>query len=344
MDFSKIWNSWSDAESFSGVFSVSGEHGVIYEKCCGFRNRSENLLINSDTAFGIASGTKMFTGIAVCKLIDDKRLSLMDRLWDVLPYDLGQIDKRVNIFHLLTHTSGIGDYIDEETENSMEQLQSLYEQYPVYLWERLDYYLQMITPLQPKFEPGTRYGYSNAGFIMLGLVIEAISGISYQQFVHDTIIAPCKLEHTGYYRMDSLPANTAYGYMQDDDTGLWQTNIFNLPILGGSDGGLFTCAKDLDRLWRAIFSNEILSAYMTLSFLKSQISMREDGEHSDCYGLGVYVKNKADSSSIYYAVGGDFGVEFFTAYFPNKRIVASALANTEISAFSLLKALFSCVD
>ena len=344
MDFSKIWNSWSDAESFSGVFSVSSGQGVIYEKCCGYRNRSENLLNNSNTAFGIASGTKLFTGLAVCKLIDDKKLSLEDRLWDVLPYDLGQINKSVTVFHLLTHTSGIGDYIDEEDENEMEQLQSLYEQYPVYLWERLEYYLPMITPLPQKFEPGTRYGYSNAGFIMLGLVIETLSGLTYQQFVQDTIITPCKLEHTGFYRMDSLPANTAYGYMQDDDTGLWRTNVFYIPILGGSDGGLFTCAKDLDRLWRAVFSNEILSADMTLSFLKSHVNRHGGDDYSECYGLGVYAKNKADGSSIYYAVGGDFGVEFFTAYFPKEKIVASLLANTETSAFSLLKALFSFVS
>ena len=119
MELINIWNNWSDADSFSGVFSVSGAQGVIFEKCCGLRNRGENLPNGSDTAFGIASGTKLFTGLAVCKLIDEGKLSLVDRLWDVLSYDLGQIDKSVTIFHLLTHTSGIGDYIDEETEDSV---------------------------------------------------------------------------------------------------------------------------------------------------------------------------------------------------------------------------------
>jgi len=342
--FNKVWNSWSDADSFSGVFSVSCEQGIIFEKCCGFRNRSDNLPVNSDTAFGIASGTKMFTGLAVCKLIDDKKLSLTDRLWDVLPYDLGQIDKGVTIFHLLTHTSGIGDYIDEEAENCMEQLQSLYEKYPVYLWERLEYYLQMITPLPPKFEPGTRYGYSNAGFVMLGLVIEAISGIPYQQFVQETIIAPCRLDHTGYYRMDALPVNTAYGYIQDDDTELWRTNMFSMPIIGGSDGGLYTCAKDLDRIWRAVFSNVILSADTAQLFLKPQVDMGGEDEHNGYYGLGVYIKLTNDKNPIYFAVGGDFGVNFFTAYFPAKQIVASALANTELNNYPLLDALFSLAN
>ena len=63
----------------------------------------------------------MFTDLAVCKLIEAGKLSLDDKLWDILPYDLRQIDKRVSIFHLLTHTSGIGDYLDEEWENSYEK-------------------------------------------------------------------------------------------------------------------------------------------------------------------------------------------------------------------------------
>lgn len=340
MDLTRIWESWPDAGRFSGVFSVSDERGVIFEACRGYRNKSEKLLNQSSTAFGIASGTKLFTGLSVCKLIDEKRLSLDDRLWDVLPFDLGQIDKRVTMFHLLTHTSGVGDYIDEESQNSMAQLQALYRQYPVYLWERLSYYLPMIAPLAPKFEPGARYGYSNAGYVLLGLVVEAVSGLSYQQFVRDAIITPCNLGHTGYYRMDCLPPDTAYGYMQSGGGDSWRTNFFHMPVLGGADGGLFTCAVDLDALWRALFSHKILSEEMTCRFLHAQVAMGGSGEHDGHYGLGVYLKRKGDHS-VYYAVGGDFGVNFFTAYFPKQKIVASALANTEIDNYPLLHAIIT---
>lgn len=262
MDFEKIWRNGTDAESFSGVFSVSDENGVLFEKCCGLRNLSEGLPNNRDTAFGIASGTKLFTGLTVCKLIEAGKLSLDDMLWDVLPYDLGQIDKRVSVYHLLTHTSGIGDYLDEELTDSYVVEQELCNKYPVYLWKRLEYYLRMITPLSPKFEPGARFGYSNAGFVMLGLVVEAISGKTYQQFVTEEIIRPLALHGTGFYRMDSLPANTALGYIKDADSDIMRTNIFSLPIIGGSDGGLFTCAQDMDTLWRAIFAGRVLSGNM----------------------------------------------------------------------------------
>ena len=174
---------------------------------------------------------------------------------------------------------------------------------------------------------------------MLGLVVEAVSRLSYQQYVQEKIIKPCELERTGFYRLDSLPSNSAYGYVQDDDTGQWRANVFCMPVIGGSDGGLFTCAGDLAKLWRAVFSHEILSEEMTQSFLKPQVKMRSDPEHRGYYGLGVYINNNEDGSSTYYAVGGDFGVEFFTAYFPKQKIVASALANTEVRLFSLLRAL-----
>ena len=339
-----IFNNWlkDDGEDFSGVFSVTGANGAIFQQACGYRNKAEELPNTIDTAFAIASGTKMFTGLAVCTLIDEKKLSLEDKLCDLLPYDLGQIDKGVTVFHLLTHTSGVGDYIDEYADDCEERLQALRDKYPAHLWTQLEYYLQMIAPLPPKFEPGEQYEYSNSGFILLGLVVEAVSGLPYQQYVQDAIITPCTLTHTGFYRMDSLPHNTALSYVQDEDTEEWRTNIFHMPVLGGSDGGLFTCAEDLDKLWRGIFAHQILSETMTQSFLGLHVTI--DEECGESYGLGVYRNLEGDKLS-YYAVGGDSGVDFFTAYFPQSKVVMSAFANTDnINTFPLLDEAFEVLE
>ena len=330
MDIEKAWQNWIDSDRFSGTFSVRNETGAIYEKCCGYRNIGESLPNRKDTAYGIASGTKLFTGLAVCRLIDDKKLTPGDKVCDILPFDLGCIDRGVTVLHLLTHSSGIGDYIDEESPNSDEQMAALYRQYPVYLWERLEYYLPMIAPLKPKFKPGERFGYSNAGFVLLGLVIEAVSNLPYQQFVEETIISPHGLKHTGFYRSDSLPANTALGYMGDKGCPRLRTNSFSIPIIGGSDGGLYSCAEDLDILWRSVFAGKVLSAGMLEQFLAKQIIIRDNKS----YGLGVYRYELGDNI-VYYAVGGDFGVDFFTAYFPKQKITASALGNTKVNAFPL---------
>ena len=352
MNIDNIWQDFAEKEAFSGVFSVRRGREVLFEQCQGYRHLSEGLPIGSDTAFGIASGTKLFTGLAVCKLIDTGRLALDEKIGDILPYDLGQIDPAVTVFQLLTHTSCVGDYIDEDTpDGGIGQLAGLYEKYPVHLWERLSYYLPMITPLAPKFTAGERFGYSNSGYVLLGLIIEAVVGKYYQDYVTQYIIKPCGMSNTGFYRTDALPANTAMGYMQDDETQLWHSNIFCLPIVGGADGGLHTTAEDLVKLWDGIFTHKILSPKMTHSFLTPHVLMDVDNAY-DAYGLGVYMRGLGKQpprpgrpanlkNTLYYAVGGDFGVDFFTAYFPAENITASALGNTEVNTFPLLEALIN---
>ena len=208
----EIFEKWTKENDFSGVFSVSDKNGIIFQKACGYRNKAEELPNTIDTAFAIASGTKLFTALSVCKLIDEKKLSLDDRIADILTQDLKKIDKDVTVYHLLTHTSGIGDYIDEEESSEYFDILKLYETRPVHKWETLDFYLPMINELPPKFKPGERYGYSNAGFVLLGLVIEAVSKQDYHGYISDNIIKPLGLVRTGFYRSNNLPKNTAFGY------------------------------------------------------------------------------------------------------------------------------------
>ena len=318
-------NEWLEnrGEEFSGVVSASGENGVIVSHATGYRNKAEELPNTPETVFGIASGTKLFTGLAICKLIDEKKLSLGDKLWDLLSYDLGEIDKGVTVHQLLTHSSGVGDYIDEESDDVEEDLQKLYDTYPVQLWDNLKYYLQMITPLKPKFKPGERYGYSNSGYVLLGLVVEAVSGVSYHEFVRENIIKKAGLTRTDFYPANALPYNAALGYMpgdEPDDT--WRTNIFSIGIMGGSDGGIFSCAGDFDKLWRAIFAHKIMSKEMTELFLKSHVEIKDE----KTYGLGVYHLTE-EGGTVHFVVGGDSGVGFLSAYYPKVRVVVSAFSN-----------------
>ena len=332
-DIQEIFNAWNKGGDFSGVFSAFGNDGIIFQQVCGYRNRAEKLPNETDTAFAIASGTKLFTALAVCKLIDGGYLALNDRIWDLLPYDLMRIDKDVTVFHLLTHTSGIGDYIDEEASSDYNDILKLYDNRPVHRWESLEFYLPMFNELPPKFKPGERTGYSNAGFILLGLVIENVSKQKYHEYVHRNIITPLELSRTGFYRMNNLPGNTALGYVYDEISQKYITNILYMPIVGGSDGGIFTCADDLVKVWRGVLSGKIFS-----------ISMREQffSPYSSGFGLGVYIREK-DKCKAYYTIGGDFGVDFFSVYFPQTDIIASALGNTEMNTYPLLEQLFNAL-
>ena len=99
--------------------------------------------------------------------------------------------------------------------------------------------------------------------------------------------------------MDSLPENAALGYLKNEETDLWCTNIYSLPVVGGSDGGLFTCADDINKLWRSIISYKLLSEDMTKAFLRPHIAIDDEGES---YGLGVYHYNE-DGKIAHFAVG-----------------------------------------
>jgi CubicO group peptidase (beta-lactamase class C family) len=199
---------------------------------------------------------------------------------------------------------------------------ALYDGRPSFRWTTLEYYLPMFNALPPKFRPGERTAYSNAGFILLGLVIEAVSKMNYHRYIEENIIAPLSLTHTGFYRMNNLPGNTALGYT---DNGV--TNVLFMPVVGGSDGGLFSCAKDIDALWRGVFACKLFSEGMLAKFITP---------HGQ-FGLGVYVHEAA--ASAYYTVGGDFGVDFFSVYFPETETVATALGNTETNTYPLMEKL-----
>lgn len=324
-----IFNDWNKSGAFSGVFSVSGSDSVIFQKAFGYRNMAEKLPNELNTAFAIASGTKFFTALSICKLIDSGYLALNDRVRDVIPYDLKMINKDVTVFHLLTHTSGIGDYIDEESSSDYNDILKLYDNRPVHKWDSLDFYLPMFNDLPQKFKPGDRVSYSNAGFILLGLIIESVSKKTYHQYVEDNIILPLSLTHTGFYRMNSLPGNTAFGYIYDEIHKEYITNVLYMPIIGGSDGGIFTTAKDLIVLWRAVLSDCIFSTAMREQFFTP---------HGK-FGLGVYLLKEGNRNA-YYTVGGDFGIDFFSVYFPQTEIIASVLGNTEMNTYPLFKQLF----
>ena len=324
-----IFNNWNKSKAFSGVFSVTSFDDTVYQRACGYRNKAEKLPNELDTAFAIASGTKFFTALSICKLIDEGCLSLKDRVSDIISYDLKMINKEITVFHLLTHTSGLGDYIDEEASNDYNDILKLYDNRPVHKWECLDYYLSMFNELPQKFKPGERVGYSNAGFILLGLVLEHVSKKSYHKYIEENIIQPLSLSHTGFYRMNNLPGNTALGYTYDESLNDYITNTLYMPVVGGSDGGIFTNANDIVKVWESVLNDCIFSSNMREQFFTPY------GK----YGLGVYLKNE-NNRNAYYTVGGDFGVDFFSAYFPRTKIIASALGNTEMNTYPLFEQLF----
>ena len=315
--------------SFSGVVFVKLNGSVEFEKAYGYADRSNKIRNTVDTRFGIASGTKFLTALGIGKLIDRGEISLASKLCDCVNIDLPHISEDVTIHHLLTHTSGVYDYYDEELVEDIDNFQL---DIPCFELKGPKDYIPLFRDGKMKFNPGERFSYSNGGFILLGIVIEEISGTPYIDFIQENIFELCDMSESGFFAMDRLPERTALGYI-DDDEG-WRTNIFNLPIVGSSDAGAFTTVKDIDKLWTAFFEGKILSKRLTKLFLEKAVK----DEDNRFYGHGIWIYHEEGSNPVHYLMGWDAGVSFKSTC-PSSDSVITVISNMSAGAWAINRAI-----
>ena len=144
-----------------------------------------------------------------------------------------------------------------------------------------------------EFSPGERFSYSNGGYILLGVVIEELTGMKYQDFVEQQIFRPTGMERSGFFSMDRLPENTALGYVEEEAG--WRTNIYNLPIIGASDGGAYTTAQDVATCWNSFWKHEIIAADLVELFTRPFIKAGDEDEHT-YYGHGIWIYDEPETA------------------------------------------------
>jgi CubicO group peptidase (beta-lactamase class C family) len=302
--------------SFTGVVSIFQEQKELYSEAFGYADVTNKRKNNVKTKFAIASGTKFFTAMGIGALIDAGKISLDTNVREIFHKGFSYIDSQATIAQLLTHTSGIYDYYDEDWGVDSE---NFFVDIPWYRLETPSDYLPLFENKNTKYSPGERFSYSNGGFIFLGVIIEKISGQLYRDYIREHVFMPAGMEDSGYYAFNQLPKNTAYGYKKSRN----ETNIYNLPVRGASDGGAYTTAIDLFKLWKAFFNNEILSRRLTKAFLTPHIIVDDPVE----YGYGVYI-SKYSGMDMFFIVGGDAGVGFDSRYIPKKELQITIISNT----------------
>ena len=288
---------------FSGVISITQESKTVYQKAFGYADIANKRKNRVDTVFGTASGTKLFTALAIGKLIEQGKLSLEDKAFEIIEYDFPKYSNEVTIEHLLTHTSGIPDYYPDD-ECDGEKAPKI-----ACSWSELiepEDYLPIMREDEMMFKPGEGFFYNNSAFILLAYIVAKISGKRYSDFVRDEILLPCGMEKSGFFSFDRLPANTANGYIKIGDT--LRTNIYDLPPIGGGDGGMYTTAQDLVKFWDYLLSYKILSKETTEMFIQDKVEAVGEGE-DNFYGYGIWVKKK-DGTVSEYITGFDMGVSF----------------------------------
>ncbi|MGE7760408.1 serine hydrolase domain-containing protein [Peribacillus sp. NPDC097895] len=328
MDLSRRINETSKQIEFSGVIGVKAGDVLIHSSAHGYSNRSDEMMNTTETRFGIASGCKLFTAIAICQLIQKGKLKFNSQLKDCLSIVFPDFHQNVTIHHLLTHTSGIPDYFDE---NVMADFEELWQKNPMYHIKRLKDFLPMFQNDMMMFEPGERFHYNNAGYILLGLIVEELTGLEFSEYIDNNIFLPCEMRDSGYFSMDKLPKKTALGYI-DDENGTWRTNVYSLPIKGGADGGAYITASDMFRFWEGLFSNQLLNQEYTNLLLKPHISTKDEGEY---YGYGVWINKKNDEIFKYHLMGYDPGVSFNSAVYPANRIKTVITSNESMGPYDI---------
>ena len=229
---------------FSGVVLVARGGAPQFERAYGMADREAGRPNDLETAFNLGSINKLFTAIAIRQLAARGKLDLDSSLARAWPdYPNLDVAKRVTIRQILEHRSGIqGNIFGAPAGKTRHDVLTL------------DDYFQLFKDQPLAFEPGARQQYSNAGYLVLGLLVERLAGESYYDYVRSHIFVPAGMTRTASWKFDSLPANTAIGYTNEG------RNTDLLPGRGSSAGGGYSTAHDLMRLLNALREHKIDNA------------------------------------------------------------------------------------
>jgi D-alanyl-D-alanine carboxypeptidase len=231
----------AQADDFSGVVMVAKNGSVIFQKACGYANREEKIPNAMDTRFNLGSINKSFTQVAIHQLAARGKLSFTNSIKDFLPdYPNREAAAKVTVKELLDMTSGIGDFFGDRYETAAkEKINSIADYLPLFADKPLE------------FQPGTRRRYSNGGYIVLGAIIEKVTGTDYYNYVRSNIFAPAKMAHSDWFPKNQTESDIAVGYTKMNGPGMTQPgeerrrNSGMLPQRGSSAGGGYSSAPDL---------------------------------------------------------------------------------------------------
>ena len=320
------------ASSFSGVITVDVGGRRILERCEGFLHRGLRVPMTPQARIGIASGSKAFTALAVMRLVEDGELRLDQRVRELLGTDLPLIDDAVTIEQLLTHTSGLGDYLDEDSDWEVsDHVLTL----PVHTLVTAEAFLPMLDGHPQKSAPGERFAYCNGAYVVLAVVLERTTGSTYHDVVQQLVLEPAGMRDTGFLPLNALPADAAPGYVFAEGD---LVNTLHLSVLGNGDGGAFTTADDLHRFWLALLDGRIV----THGTVEEMIRPRHDVPDEDLRcGMGLWMHRTGPALVL---DGYDAGVSFRSTHLIDSATTVSVLGNTSEGAWPVVSALARVID
>lgn len=273
------WLAYTEALAKAGLFSgavLIARHGeVLGRGAWGQANRDFDVPNTVDTRFNLGSMNKTWTAVAIAQLVEPGQLAFDDSLARFIDYPDAGTAAKIRIEHLLTHTSGLGSYFTEEFDRSARK--SL---------RSIDDFMALSAGQEPAFEPGTDWRYSNTGMLLLGKVIEKVTGQNYFDYIQRHVLDPAGMDRSGCLELDRVNDTLAVGYAErwSADGNEVVNNLFEHVVRGGPAGGCHATVDDLFRFASALHDGTLLSGEMaaTLTTPKPALGAEQYG-----YGFGI---------------------------------------------------------
>ncbi len=269
----------NEENGFSGVVLVEERGKLIYNKAFGYADKIKEIKNTPETLFDIGSITKQFTAAAILKLMENGELSVNDPLskfFDGAPAD----KKDITLHQLLTHTSGISAY----TGDDYEYLSS-------------DDFLKQVFKRKLKAKPGKKHIYANVGYSLLAMIVERVSGQSYETFLYENILHPAGLENTGYLRLDYSQYVVAQGRNYRNNKP-WGSNVERWAEAGGvswhlkGNGGILSTTLDMYKWHRAIQTAKVLKPETVELYQAPHVVTGVNPKRHYAYGWGILTSSK----------------------------------------------------
>jgi CubicO group peptidase (beta-lactamase class C family) len=248
---------YNELNRFNGNILVAKDGNIILSKGYGFANAEWNIPNTPQTKFLLASVSKTFTATLIAKLIDQGKLSLNTKLSEVLPWYRNDTGNKITIFHLLNHTSGIPNYLNQK----QRKLQDIIRDFGTNSIDKKEFAIKYCSS-DLEFEPGTKWNYNNSAYFLLGLIVEEISGKSFDLAAKEMIFDPLKMESSGDLQPNpnAVINNLATGYVRTPE-GFNQMPYWNLSTAYAA-GSLYSTVEDLLKFDRAFCTDTFVSPKM----------------------------------------------------------------------------------
>jgi CubicO group peptidase (beta-lactamase class C family) len=312
---------------FSGVVRVDRGGATELARAYGLADRAHGIPNTVETQFAVASGSKTLTALAVMGLVERGTLELGTTARSLLGDDLPLVADDVTVEHLLAHRSGIGDYFDEDAAHDITDYVLPVSAHEL---ETTEQFLPVLDGHETRSPAGERFSYNNGGYVVLALLAERASGVSFHELVRSLVTEPAGMVDTAFLRSDALPGRAARGYLAAD--GL-RTNVFHLPVVGSGDGGAYSTVADLSTFWDSLLAGRIVSAPTLAEMLRPHSDWPEEQRR---YGLGFHLHATTDTV---WLEGYDAGVSFASVHRPSSSTTYSVVANWTDGAWPVVRAI-----